>query len=559
MLQPMHEHLPRSRPGALRSRLVVGPLTLTLALALLSAGCGGKSGGDAAVLRIGTLGTTASLNMFIGGEYASYKKFYPTLVEWNVDTLKPEPNFATRWTGSGDRRTWTFHTRPNAKWSDGQALTAKDVAFTFNMIVRHGSGPTASWFSYVKDLAHADTPNPNTLVLHYKTPSSGVVSNLATDVPILPQHVWAPVAAGDGKRLMTFANEPRKGRPVVSGGPFMATQHKKDEFELFERNPQAYVTPKAAGVGVKFFGNPDALVTALKSGQIDAGYDVPPTAVKTLQSAGLVVKSTPTIIYDDLAINPNPKKPKHRELLDAKVRQAFDAAIDRQAIVKVIYLGHAQPGASIITPAIGEWHDASIKAAAFDPGKANRLLDAAGYKRGAGGVRMAQGHPMAYEVLITAESAREFEMLQTQFQDIGVKLTSRSLDKEAFSAALSAPDNKYLSYDLALTSGGGGGYDPDFALKGLTCSARMFGSGGGYCNPAYDKLYARQAAVGGPARVHLVHEMQGIVAADRPVLVLAYQDHIDAWSKQWTGFRQAIDGIFSHTTAGLLTGVERAG
>lgn len=557
MLQPMPEHLPRSRRGAPRSCIVIGAVSL----ALLSVGCGGKAGGggDDAVLRIGNLGTTASLNMFIGGEYASYKQFYPTLLQTNIDTLKAEPNFATSWTGSPDRRTWTFHTRPNAKWSDGQPLTASDAAFTFNMIARLGSGPTASWFSYVKDLAHADTPNPNTLVLHYKTPSAEVISNLGTDMPILPEHVWAPIAAGDGKRLMTFVNEPRKGRPVVSGGPFMASQHKKDEFELFARNPHAYAKPKSAGVGVKFFGNPDALVTALKSRQIDAAYDVPPTAVKTLQSAGLVVKSTPTIIYDELAINPNPKKPKHRELLDPKVRQAFDAAIDRQAIVKVIYLGHAQPGASVITPAIGEWHDASIEAPAFDPATANRLLDAAGYKRGPGGIRMAQGHAMAYEVLISTESAREFELLQAQFGMIGVKLSSKSLDKEAFSAALSAPQNTYLSYDLALTTGGGGGYDPDFALKGLTCSARMFGFGAGYCNPAYDKLYARQAAVGGPARVQLVHQMQSIVATDRPVLVLAYKDHIDAWSKQWTGFRQAIDGIFSHTTAGLLTGVEHAG
>lgn len=531
-------------------------------LAFGSAGCGGDGASNntdskKSVLRIGTLGMTGSLNMFIGGEYATYKAIFPTLVQFNVDTLEPEADFATSWTGSADRRTWTFKTRPGAKWSDGQPLTAEDAAFTFNMIVRLHSGPTASWFSYLKDLDRAKAPDANTLVLHFKTPSSEVISDLAPSMPILPEHVWAPIAAGDGKKLMSFANDPQDGRPVVSGGPFMATQHDK-AFELFERNPHAYVEPKSGGVGVKFFGNPDALVTAIKNGQIDAIYDVPPTSVKTLESADLVVESTPTIIYDQLSINTTPEKPKNRELLNPKVREAFDSAIDRQAIVDTIYLGHAQPGGSIITPAIGEWHDDSIEAPALDPEKANGLLDAAGYKRGDGGIRTAQGHPMTYEVLMTAESAREFELLQSQFEQIGVKLTARTLDEEAFSAAVTEPDNKYLDYDLALTTGGGGGYDPDFALAGLTCAAGDFRAGSGYCNPAYDKLYARQAAVGGSARVEVVHQMQGLVAEDRPVLVLAYQDHIDAWSKQWTGFEQAIDGIFSHTTAGTLTGVRKA-
>ena len=107
----------------------------------------------------------------------------------------------------------------------------------------------------------------------------------------------------------------------------------------------------------------------------------------TLKSAHFVVRSSPGVVFDDFIINANPQQEaSHKELLNPLLRQAFDDAIDRQAIVSTSLLGHGKPGASIIPPATGHWSDPAIKPAPFDlsqgepaarPGRATRWARAA--------------------------------------------------------------------------------------------------------------------------------------------------------------------------------------
>src|SRR5262249_29027903 len=159
-----------------------------------------------------------------------------------------------------------------------------------------------------------------------------------------------------------------------------------------------------------------------------------PTSVATLKAAHFVVRSTPSYNFDDFIINSNPKQdPSHRELLNPLLRQAFDAAIDRQAIIKTSLLGYGQSGSPIIWPASGHWYDPAIKPAPFDLAKANQLLDQAGYKLGPNGLRIANGHPMSYTVIIpdskaSAYTQRSFQIIQGDFKKIGVKLTEKTLD-----------------------------------------------------------------------------------------------------------------------------------
>ena len=82
------------------------------------------------------------------------------------------------------------------------------------------------------------------------------------------------------------------------------------------------------------FSNDDAMVTALKAHEIDAIEIVPATAIKTLRQSGFVVSDVPGLDQTDFIINSNPKKKQHRELLNLKVKEAFDHAIDRKQIVQ---------------------------------------------------------------------------------------------------------------------------------------------------------------------------------------------------------------------------------
>jgi peptide/nickel transport system substrate-binding protein len=188
---------------------------------------------------------------------------------------------------------------------------------------------------------------------------------------------------------------------------------------------------------------------------------------------------------------------------------------------------------------------------------ANQLLDQAGFTKGSDGIRMANGHAMAYDVLIQPTQDTEFRVIQTDLGAIGVKLIAKALDSKAEFAAISA--NKYADYNLALASGSAGGYDPDFGLSSFACFALGLFNRSGHCNPAYDKLYMQQST-GTPAqRQPLVYQMQQLLFDARVPIVLTYPDHIDAWSKNWTGFGQTPEGIYSFVPADTLTGVHRTG
>ena len=81
-----------------------------------------------------------------------------------------------------------------------------------------------------------EASDPTTAVFTYSRPVPAALAQLQ-QVPILPEHVWGPLATGDGKALKTYPNTPSKGKPLVCGGPFYVTQYQEDAVTLFEKNP----------------------------------------------------------------------------------------------------------------------------------------------------------------------------------------------------------------------------------------------------------------------------------------------------------------------------------
>lgn len=539
-----------------------------LAVALVAAACGGgatqeNTGGgsgdgsgavkEGGVLRLGTASGIDSMNPFVAFQqdaYSTFEYIYPYLVQYNTKTLDFTGDFATKWETTTDGLTWTFHTRPGAKWSDGQPLTAADAAWTFNTIIKYGKGSTANFgqdFAHVKSIT---APDPNTLVLTYEAPVAVVLSNLQ-QVPILPQHIWSKYATGDGKELKTTPNTPQNGQPLVGGGPFYLAQYQKQQIALFKKNPNFYGTkPHIDGFGLQFFTDDDAMITALKSGELDAVETIPVTGVATLKAAGFEVFIGPGLEFHDFIINSNPKKTTNPELANPLVRQAFEYAIDRPGIVKTAWLGYAQPGTTIVPPGTGKWHDSSIKGLPFDLSKANQLMDQAGYPKGSNGIRVANGHPMQYSVIFPHDEqgagTRAYQIIQNDFQQIGVKLTQKPMDDSAAFAAITAPgETGYLNFDLAMWD-----WipleDPDFILSVMTCSQYGAWSDSGYCDTSYDQMYQQQSAAVRPAdRLQIVHQMQQKIFNDRPYIILNDQDIIDSWTKQWTGFAESNQGLFN--------------
>src|SRR5215831_9027527 len=499
------------------------PLAVAVAVvALVVAACGNSSSGGAAIkeggiYRLGTGGTIDSLNPYVAfnaDAWSTFEYIYPALVQYNAK-LQFVPDFATSWQESPDGRTWTFHTRPNAKWSDGKPLTAADAAWTFSTDIKFQSGPTAN-ATGVTHMVSAKAPNATTLLVTYKQPVANALSQLQ-QVPILPEHIWAKYATGNGKALTTFTNP----APIVSGGSFILQKYTPKQIALFKRNPNYYgPKPHIDGLGLQFFQTDDAEITALKA-------------------AHFVVRQSPGTQWDDLIINSNPQQDaSHKELLNPLLRQAFDDAIDRQQIVKTSLLGHGQPGSTIIPPSTGHWHDPSLQPVAFSLAKANQLLDQAGFKMGPNGVRIADGHPMSYTVIMpeatsTSYGERSFQIIQTGFKKIGVQLNPKNLDDTAAYNAILA--NNYKSFELSMWDWQALA-DPDFILSVLACGTYNVWNDTGYCTKPYDGMYQAQGAALNPAkRQQLVYQMQQMAYNQRPYLILDYLDLIEAHSTQWAG------------------------
>lgn len=534
---------------------------------LITSGCTGTSSTvkEGGFLRIGTDTGIDSLNPFVAVEqdpYSAFEQIYPELVQYNTRTLAFEPDFATGWRESPDGLTWTFKTRANAKWSDGQPLTAADAAWTYSTIVRFEDGPTAAFAGVVAHMEDARATSPASLVVQYSQPVANVLSALQ-QIPILPEHVWNRYASGTGHGLRTYLNTPTTNHPVVSGGPFVISKYQQNELTLFQRNPNYYgPRPHIQGFGLEQFSNDDAMVSALKSGLLDAVEGVPVTAVQTLKASGLHIYVGPSLYFRDFIINSNPQKPAHRELLNPLVKEAFEYAIDRDRIIKVAWLGYGEPGTTLIPPAAGKWHDPNIRPLPFDLTRANQLLDQAGYRMGPNGVRIADGHPMSYTVIFPTDQRgpgdRAFQIIQSDFQQIGVQLIQRNLDPSAAFTAMAEPNYKYLSNDLAMW------YwvtvvDPDFMLSVMTCAQYGGNSDSGYCSPAYDRLYKEQATTtDSQRRLQLVYEMQQIIYNARPYIVINYNDTIDAWSNRWAGFVESPQGFFNQLSKASLAGVHQA-
>ena len=526
-------------------RLLALPLAVPLLLLMASCGSGGSGSGSTSggILKTGTDSTIDSLNPFVSFQATStwvYTNTYPYLVNYDSNH-KFIGEFAKTWSHSADGLTWTFHTVPNAKWSDGSPLNAQDAAWMLNTIIKYQSGPTSIFTNQVAHLKTVTATDANTLVLHYSVPVSNVLSQLI-QLPILPaQQQWGKLATGKGNGLKTYANTPQNGKPLVSGGPFMLTKYAKDQYAILSRNPHWYgKKPNIDGFGIQIFSDTDAMLTAFKQGQLDAITDVPFTAVKDLKQAGDKVAITPGNFFYDFIINSNPKKPQHRELLNLQVRKALEYAIDRQRIINVALLGYGQIGTTVVPPATGKWHDPNIKPLPFDLAKANSILDSLGYKKGSNGIRMAQGHPMQYQVIVPSNRASvltpTFRIIQGDFKKIGIGLTEKVLDPNGAFEAIVAPNNKYLNFDLSMWDWLPD-TDPDYIMSVLLCNQYGSNSDSAFCNKKYDSLYEQQGtAVDPQKRLQIIYQMQQMLFNDRPYIVMDYPDVIDAYSTKWTNF-----------------------
>src|SRR3954449_3862033 len=243
-----------------------GLVAATLMAGQLAGGSAQAAGSDETTLTVPADTQMTTFNPFLSyydGELNVIGAIYPALTMLD-DKGEPIPYLADSWTTSSDKLTWTFKIHPGLKWSDGQPLTAKDAAWTFNLIMHNATAATSNG-SLVENFKSVTAPDDTTLVITTKRPQANMLylSIPVSGIAIVPQHIWKSHVSGlKNYRNMDF--------PVVGYGPFVLTGYKTNQFATLEANPDFFLgAPGYDKLVTRYFGNSDAAAAALTSGELD--------------------------------------------------------------------------------------------------------------------------------------------------------------------------------------------------------------------------------------------------------------------------------------------------
>jgi peptide/nickel transport system substrate-binding protein len=494
------------------------------------------------VFTVGITNEVDSFNPFDGVESESYEMWalmYDYMISYSNKDLSPAPALAKSWDTSKDGLTWTFHIRTGVKWSDGKDLTAHDIAYTYNRIL-DGGPEAASWASYLASVAKVTAPNDTTVVLKLDKPNA-VLPLLP--MPIIPEHIWKNVKESEVK---TYANE----NDPVGSGPFRLV-HGKAGGPLYQFVPNRHYWRGVSPIDQLNFRvckAEDPLVQSLKAGDVDFAEDISPLQVKALQGeAGITAQMGASPGFEEIAFNTGSKDPKTEKPIgdpnpavqDPKFRFALNFAINRQEIADKAFQGGAAPATTIVPSTYPQyqWKSPDPKAFAYDPAKARQLLDAAGYKVGSDGFRtLPDGKPIG-TLRLFARSDSETSVSTENF--LKEWLHDVQIDSKVTAFESSKLTNVILDGDFDIFDWGW--YvdpDPDSMLSYFTCAQRGGWSDSWYCNPVFDRLYARQhSQLDQAKREAEIKRMQKILYRDAPYLVTVYDKTGEAYrSDRFHGF-----------------------
>jgi peptide/nickel transport system substrate-binding protein len=515
-------------------------LFVLILLSLVLSACGVGAGTAApVVVRIGYPGSPDTLNpgvAVLSESYVMFELAYDTIYELNLDGTF-SLNLAESVETSEDGLVWTFKLR-DATFHDGKPLTSEDVVFSYDLYANTEGYPWMS--SYTTYFDSVEAPTPDTVVITLSEAIPNLDSQLVF-LYVLPKHIW------ESEDPVEFENN-----EMIGSGPFKMVEYKQNEFVHFAAVKDHPMAPKVDEVIFQTFENNDALVQAIKTGQVDMITEMPATAVESLKGEANVevvigAPFAPTVtdvIFNQCAPENCPEGDGlctgHPSFLDRNVRLALAHATDKVKINDVILLGTGSLGTTLIPDGLGIWYNSSIKDYEFDVAKANQILDDAGYLDTDGdGIReMPDGtNPLVYRISWPSDSIdapRLAELLNEMWREVGVKLELQSMDAGALTAACCPA----FDFDIILW-GWGSDPDPNLLLSVMTTDEIPTGSSEtGYSNPEYDALYLQQAVERDfETRKDLVWQMQQIVFDDVVYIIPYYDPNIQAYrTDRFTGW-----------------------
>ena len=426
---------------------------------------------------------------------------------------------------SRDGRTIVYRLRPGVRWQDGVPVDAHDVVFTLRAIV-DPRNPLRSRDGYDR-IARVQEVDPHTVRVTLREAWAPAVASLfgygTAPQYVLPAHLLEREARLD---RAPFGAQP------VGDGPYRFVAWERGDRLVYEANPGYWRgAPAVKRLEIRVLPDPGTNFTAVQSGTLDWNLLSPAQWQSVRSRADLGFAFVPLALIAGIAIN-TARPP----LDDARVRRALAAAIDRQAISDKLTFGR-YPVIDTAQP-LGSWaRDPAAQLPRYDPPAADRALDAAGWRRGADGMRVKAGKRLALVYVQFPESqtgvrVAAFVERALRLRGIDVALKSVSNAKLFLPAsaggvlATGAFDLAYVPWPM--------GVDPDDSSL-LSCAGAL--NVMRWCDPVVDALERRALAAPTQAeRAALYARIEHRVAAAVPIIFLFDPAYVYAYRRRLAGF-----------------------
>jgi peptide/nickel transport system substrate-binding protein len=503
--------------------------------AISSPAAAASTAANAAVtLKVGSTKAYKTTNRFSDYWYGVLTNLttHDSLIKLGSD-MKPIPWLAIAWEASADATTFTFTIAPNAKWQDGQPLTAEDVKFSVEYYRDYDT--SSAW---MKDVIQSIDVNGNKVTLHLSRSYGNLLTEFMT-YSVLPKHIWAKVADPlkyDGKDM------------VIGSGPFVfqSWDPASGKF-IFAANPDYFQgKPAVDRLEIDVFSNMDALVMALSRGDIDTWWDYsgefPYTYIPTLIKSGKVEFASASFLGVPAALGFNLGRSPMNNL---DFRQAVALSINYSQIVEQVFSNYGTVPAYGFVPSTHPNFNSSLPRMEYKPDEAKKLLDSAGLKDTNGdGIREgSDGKAMTLILLVASGNAnvsRTVEMVAGYLKTAGIATQTKMVDSSTWMAAKDKMDYDIVFFRATpwgtlMHAGHGSGY----------FDSRRTGSGvlHNFDNAEYlAACDARLATGDAQEQVKWDLKIQELQARYLPGIALAWTDSVYPYSKNWSNWK--VDHIF---------------
>jgi peptide/nickel transport system substrate-binding protein len=514
-----------------RATLLVATALILVAGLLAPAAAQPRRGGTLTIVQgaePAVLVSAVNTSTFIG---TVSTKIHEGLLDYDFD-LKPRPALAESWTVSPDGKTYTFKLRHGVTWHDGKPFTSADVKFSLEEIWQKLHPRGRITFSRVTSV---DTPDTFTVVIHLSAPSPMMLVALSGyESQVLPKHIY------EGK---DFNTNPAINAPIGTG-PFVFKEWKKGDYVRLERNPNYWDKGKPYLDAIVFRFIPDgaARSAALEKGEVQLGVfnPVPLSDVKRLTALPTLKAETRGYEYFSpmymMEINL-----RHEHLKDKRVRQAMMHALDLKFIAENIWFGFGKPATGPIASSSLYYTTQGVPKYPYDVATANKILDDAGYKRGAGNIRFRVSLSFAP---LQPEIARTAEYIKQAFGRIGIDVNLRSIDLATFIRNVYSWDFDLTQNYLYLLP------DPTLGVERLYVSSNIkkgtpFANAAGYQNKDVDEAFLAAQTENDPAkRKELFAKIQRLLQEDLPDFDLMEMSFVTLYNTKVVNHTMGADGPY---------------